>query len=164
MGETYIKNKYLQSQQQECRKNIGWVNFYSNVFFLSWVLNFEHSPIKFSKPGATFLLLPVKTHLTWWRQQGSGGALLLCPAQEAGSIPVLRPLKPAASQQDSCENADQATNICSSWEAWPFPRGEGCSTSPLWKATRSLKWKCTEELRAPQQPCSKCLLFKAQSC
>lgn len=49
-------------------ENIGWVNFYSNVFFLSWVLNFEHSPIKFSKPGATSFLPLVKTNLTWWRQ------------------------------------------------------------------------------------------------
>ena len=119
------------------QKNIGWVNFYTNVFFLSWVLNFERSPIKISKPGAAFLLSPVKTHLTWWRQQGSGDALLLCPSRGAGSILALRQLKPAASQRDSCENGDQATNICSSWEAWPFPRGERCSTSPRWKATES---------------------------
>lgn len=146
------------------QKNIGWVNFYSNVFIPSWVLHFEHSPIKFSKPGATLLLALVKTHLTWRRQQGSGDAQLLCPPRGAGSIPTLIQLKPAASQRDSCGNWDQAANICSSWEARPFPQGEACSTSPLWKATRSSERKHTEGFRASQQPCSKCLLFKAQSC
>lgn len=81
------------------QKNIGWVNFYSNVFFLSWVLNFEHSPIKFSKPGATSFLLLVKTHLTWWRPRGSGDSLLLCPPRGAGSILTLRQLQPAATGQ-----------------------------------------------------------------
>lgn len=146
------------------QKNIGWVNFYSNVFFLSWVLSFEHSPIKLSKPGATFFL-PSSGQNPPHLMEETGTleiSLFLCPPRGAGSIPTLRQLQPAAEQ--SCANGDQATNICCSWALWPFPPGEGCSTSPLWKATRSPEWKHTEEFRAPQQPCSKCLLFKAQSC